>query len=74
MTVSNIIHFEGVLDVEHMAFVVERYIQIRKGVQVQINLGRSRGGLLWQAYYMNDIQLLSEAYEIAAYWFKEQGY
>lgn len=72
MTISDIIHSNTILSEDHMAFVVEQYIKVRKGVSITINY--KRFGVLWSIHYADEIQLLSQAYEIAAHWFKEQGY
>ena len=56
-----------------MAFVVEQYILQRKEKRIEITLHTLMGDATTSVFYANDIQLLSQAYVIAAYWFKEQG-
>lgn len=74
MTLSQIIHYGGRLDVSHMSFVVEQYIKQRKGTDITIMINIPEPSAAVLIFYADEVQLLMQAYEIAAYWFKEQAY
>ena len=59
-----------------LIYVVQQYIKIRKGIDVKIDL--LRGADIYtpfgQMHYVTECQKLSQAFNFAAGWFKQNGY